>query len=351
MPSRATRKGGRPESSWPLSLIRAERDGARPMMLRSVVLLPAPFRPRRQMTLACSEARYPRRWWSGSSAIRLSPPRIRACGFPALGSSRRLPNAGQGNLARVSNPGRRQGEAFQQRVESLPCQSALTPPAQYAIPAAPYRVVKAIQAWPVARQPVVGVVPSQHTAEPAMLRLNRRVHAAPQLRLHVLHLPTDSPAFGPPLDHKAPVSAPSAVVDESEKRKRTRSPCVARSSVLGHEFPELDEARLVPVECQLELPQPLPERHQHLPCVRLALKAHHEVVRVAHETDSPVPRLPPPLLDPQVERVMQKDVRQERTDPRPLWRPLYRLPPLQAFHHAGSQPSPYQLQHATVGHP
>src|SRR2546426_8894328 len=143
---------------------------------------------------------------------------------------------------------------------------------------------------------------------------------------HVLQLPTDSPAFGPPLDHKAPVSAPSAVVDESEKRKRTRSPCVARSSVLGHEFPELDEARLVPVECQLELPQPLPERHQHLPCVRLALKAHHEVVRVAHETDSPVPRLLPPLLDPQVERVMQKDVRQERTDPRPLWRPLYRLP-------------------------
>src|SRR3989442_3630592 len=151
----------------------------------------------------------------------LSPPRIRACGFPALGSSRRLPNAGQGNLARVSNPGRRQGEAFQQRVESLPCQSALTPPAQYAIPAAPHRVVKAIQAWPVARQPVVGIVPAQHTAEPAMLRLHRRVHAAPQLRLHLLQLSTDPPAFGPPLDHKAPVSAPSAVVGEPEKRKRS----------------------------------------------------------------------------------------------------------------------------------
>ena len=66
---------------------------------------------------------------SGSSAIRLSPPRIRACGFPALGSSRRLPNAGQGNLARVSDAGRRQWEAFQQRVELLPGQSALTPPA------------------------------------------------------------------------------------------------------------------------------------------------------------------------------------------------------------------------------
>ena len=28
------------------------------------------------------------REWSGSSAIRLSPPQIRASGFPALGSSR-----------------------------------------------------------------------------------------------------------------------------------------------------------------------------------------------------------------------------------------------------------------------
>src|SRR3989442_12108966 len=111
-------------------------------------------------------------------------------------------------------------------------------------------------------------MPSQHTAEPAMLRLNRRVHAAPQLRLHLLQLPTDSPAFGPPLDHKAPVSAPSAVVGESEKRKRPPSPCVARSSVLGHEFPDLVEARLVPVEVHLEPPQPLPARHQHAPCVR-----------------------------------------------------------------------------------
>src|SRR2546428_12037152 len=93
-----------------------------------------------------------------------------------------------------------------------------------------------------------------------MLRLHGRLHAAPQPRLPLLQLPTDPPAFGPPLDHKAPVSAPSAVVGEPEKRKRPRSSCVARSSVLGHEFAERDEARLVPVECQLELLQPLLER-------------------------------------------------------------------------------------------
>jgi hypothetical protein len=131
------------------------------------------------------------RSWSGSSAIRLSPPRIRACGWPALDSSRRLPNADQGNLARVSDAGRRQWEACQQRVELLPCQAALTPPAQHSVPAAPHLIVKAIPTWPVARQPVVGIVPSQYTAEPAMLRVDRRVHAAPQLRLHLLQLPTD----------------------------------------------------------------------------------------------------------------------------------------------------------------
>ena len=31
--------------------------------------------------------------WSSSSAIQLSPSQIRTCGFPAYGSSRRLPEA------------------------------------------------------------------------------------------------------------------------------------------------------------------------------------------------------------------------------------------------------------------
>src|SRR2546426_8196880 len=124
----------------------------------------------------------------------LSPPRTRACGFPALGSSRRLPKAGQGNLARVSNPGRRQGEAFQQRVESLPGQSALTPPAQYAIPLAPHRVVKAVQAWPVARQPVVGIVPSQDDDH----RLLRHHDAVHEQRNHLEPVQTPREVLLPP---------------------------------------------------------------------------------------------------------------------------------------------------------
>jgi hypothetical protein len=60
---------------------------------------------------AANPFRFTQGSWSGSSAIRLSPPQIRASGFPALGSSRRLPNAGQRDLARVSDSGRRKREA------------------------------------------------------------------------------------------------------------------------------------------------------------------------------------------------------------------------------------------------
>ena len=44
---------------------------------------------------------------------------------------------------------------------------------------------------------------------------------------------------------------------------------------------------------------------------------------------------PPPLVDPQIEHVVQEDVGQERADARPLRRSLRRLLPLPALQHAG----------------
>ena len=47
---------------------------------------------------------------------------------------------------------------------------------------------------------------------------------------------------------------------------------------------------------------------------RRALEAHHEVVGVAHDRD-PTARIPTaPLMDPEIEDVVQEDVGQERTD-------------------------------------
>jgi len=99
----------------------------------------------------------------------------------------------------------------------------LTPPAKHSIPAARDRLVKAAQSRPVARQTVVGVVPPQHAAQPAMLCLHRCVHAAPHLRLDLVQLPSHALSLGPPLDHIAPVPTPRAVVREAEKRNGPRS--------------------------------------------------------------------------------------------------------------------------------
>src|SRR5947208_13205969 len=65
------------------------------------------------------------------------------------------------------------------------------------------------------------------------------------------------------------------------------------------------------------------------PCIPLAQRCcPRTVVRVAHDDHPSARPLPPPLLDPQVERIVQENVGQERTDPRSLRRPLQRLPPL-----------------------
>jgi hypothetical protein len=60
------RNGGSPASERPPSVIFPERGGTRPMMLLSVVVLPAPFRPSRQTTSpsATSSERSYRMWLS-----------------------------------------------------------------------------------------------------------------------------------------------------------------------------------------------------------------------------------------------------------------------------------------------
>jgi hypothetical protein len=64
------------------------------------------------------------------------------------------------------------------------------------------------------------------------------------------------------------------------------------------ELSELDEARLLLEERELELSQTLPKFNQHAPRFALVLKANHEVVAVAHNNDSSA-RIPlAPLMDP-----------------------------------------------------
>ena len=80
--------------------------------------------------------------------------------------------------------------------------------------------------------------------------------------------------------------------------------------------------------------------------VLAVLKGHHQIVGVAHDVHLAA-RLPlSPLTCPQVDHVVQVDVRQERADDGPLWRTFPHLVQPVVLHHAGAHPLHQEAHHA-----
>jgi len=111
------------------------------------------------------------------------------------------------------------------------------------------------------------------------------VHSTPLFRAHRVQFPRESLPVSPSLHDEAANSASGAVVREAEEGNRLRSPVTARLTSFGGQLPEFDEARLVFVEHQAERSETLTKVGVHLPRVRLVLKAHHEIVGIAHDDD------------------------------------------------------------------
>ena len=94
------------------------------------------------------------------------------------------------------------------------------------------------------------------------------------------------------------------------------------------------------MKCKAKFGQPLLEVGQHLPCVDRALETHHEVVGIAHDRDSTARVPTTPLMNPEVEDVMQEDVGQQRANARPLRCPPVSLVPFTALENASFKPHP-----------
>src|SRR5690606_29905733 len=110
-----------------------------------------------------------------------------------------------------------------------------------------------------------------------------------------------------------------ADVREAEEVKGIRFALAATTSIPGREGPELDESRLVGVQLQIELSESFRQLHLKLLGFHLALKSQHDVVRKPDDDDVASGLLLPPCLDPDIEHVVQIDVRQERRCA-PRWR-------------------------------
>ena len=137
-------------------------------------------------------------------------------------------------------------------------------------------------------------------------------------------------------------------VREPKEVKRLGPLAAVAFALLAGIAPEPQHPSLLRVQLQAELREALGHCRRHRACVLFVLKAQHHVVGVAHDGYLPS-RVPlSPLLDPQIERVMQVDVRQQGADSTPLWRSLLHCAHLAVLQDACVQPLHQQPHHALV---
>jgi hypothetical protein len=75
---------------------------------------------------------------------------------------------------------------------------------------------------------------------------------------------------------------------------------------------KLDQSRFIRMQSQPELCQTLLQICQKRPRRCLLLEAHHTIIGVTKHDDLSSPWLFPPVLNPEIEGVVQIDVRQQR---------------------------------------
>ena len=99
---------------------------------------------------------------------------------------------------------------------------------------------------------------------------------------------------------------------EAQEPERLRLAETPLCPLLGGEPPEPDQPRLLGVQLQAELREPVAKvRPEPLGIISM-LETHHEVVSETRD-DNVTARVPSsPLVSPQVKDVVQVDVRQER---------------------------------------
>ncbi len=99
---------------------------------------------------------------------------------------------------------------------------------------------------------------------------------------------------------------------EAKKLERLRLAETPLFPLLGSEPPKPDQPGLLGVQLQRELRESLAKISPEPISVLPILETHHEIVSEARD-DHAAARVPlPPLVSPQVEDVVQVDVRQER---------------------------------------
>src|SRR5437660_461699 len=100
------------------------------------------------------------------------------------------------------------------------------------------------------------------------------------------------------MHQKLSFSGPPTTVDKTKKLEGLWLPLPALLPVLCGVPPKLQQSRLVRVQPQAELPEPLPEGVQEPLSIIAVPEANDEIVQVAHDDHVATRYCPPPALDP-----------------------------------------------------
>ena len=190
----------------------------------------------------------------------------------------------------------------------------LTAAAQRAMPQTAHLESEGLHTRPIAGHGKVAAVPTHHRAHVLSLCGNRLVHPPSQLRLHLQQLGAQALAAGDPQHHEFALPGLAAAMREAQEVEGVRFALSPAASVFPGEAPELDQPRLLGMQLQPELAQPLGRRTLKALGVTLKLEPGNPIVGIPHHDHVASGMAPPPLFHPQVERVVQVDVGQQRTD-------------------------------------
>jgi len=200
-------------------------------------------------------------------------------------------------------------------MHSSPAQvMGLAAPAQCAVPQPAYLEAEHAQPRAVVGHAKVPAMPGHHRAQVLALLFDGSVHAPSEFDLERLQFSSQAFATGEPQHHEFALSARPAAMREPQEVKGLRFSHSRAASVIPGEAPELDQPRLLGMQRQSKGLQPL----GHLPVKLLGVVAELEprnpVIGIPHHDDLAPGVSIPPLARPQVKRIVQVDVGQQRTN-------------------------------------
>src|SRR5262249_45507995 len=224
-------------------------------------------------------------------------------------------NRSPATVHRMDHPWRWQRQPLQQFPQVAPPEARSPASPVEPLPPGPHRYPHhPVQPGTIPGYPVVRVVAEELLAECLVLLPDRSVTVPPTPFRYRLGEPADSAGCRATADHLVPLPRLPPVMGEAQKVERPGPvPGLRLTPVASLRGPlERHQPRLVRVNGQAVLAEPLRQDFQNTPRVLLVLEADHEVVRVADQEGTSLQTRLHLLEPPVVQHVVQVDVGQQR---------------------------------------